>query len=236
MKHIEEYLNDVIKVEPLGKLTTMEDKLYGMSGEMIYIDGKYSGIFISHADYVNWLERQDAQNPKFRIGDTIKKKGTDDIVTISDIDLKNREYKLSNPGFIPFKYEYLWELVEQKPAEYEKPLLEKFKQAIYDCAWGKVTCKVEGESQKEYANRWAEQLLSIVRDWADNYIDSKEDTIARRAYDKGKQAFQKPTWSEKDENMFTNALDMIEWYAGKNENKTRLVSNWLESLKERITK
>ena len=62
------------------------------------------------------LEKQGEQKPKYRIGDTIKKESTGDIVTISEIDLKNREYRLSNTGFIPFKYEHLWELVEQNPA------------------------------------------------------------------------------------------------------------------------
>ena len=58
MKYIEEYLKDIIKVKPLGELTTKEDELDGMSGEMVYIDGKCSNIFISHSDYANWLENQ----------------------------------------------------------------------------------------------------------------------------------------------------------------------------------
>lgn len=62
MKYAEEYLETVVKVKPLGELTTREDILYDMSGEMIYIDGKCSDIFISHADYANWLEKQ-RQNP-----------------------------------------------------------------------------------------------------------------------------------------------------------------------------
>ena len=58
MKYVEEYLKDVTKVKPLGELTTKDDELNGMSGEMVYIDGKCSDIFISHADYANWLEKQ----------------------------------------------------------------------------------------------------------------------------------------------------------------------------------
>lgn len=61
MKYVKEYLNDVIKVKPLGELTTEDDELNGMSGEMVYIDGKCSDIFISHADYANWLEKQTEQ-------------------------------------------------------------------------------------------------------------------------------------------------------------------------------
>jgi hypothetical protein len=45
---------------------------------------------------------------------------------------------------------------------------------------------------------------------------------------------QNPTWSEEDKRMFDYALDMIEWYGGKNEKRVRLVSDWLKSLKQRI--
>ena len=71
--------------------------------------------------------------------------------------------------------------------EEEKPLLEKFKQAIYDCAWEKVTCKKEGETKEEYANRWAEHFLLMVRDWADDYIDYAIQQKLRKSYDKGKR-------------------------------------------------
>lgn len=64
MKYIEEYLETVIKIKPLGELTTQEDTLDGMSGEMVYIDGKCSGIFISHADYANWLENRTNKHPE----------------------------------------------------------------------------------------------------------------------------------------------------------------------------
>lgn len=40
------------------------------------------------------------------------------------VDLKNREYRLSNTGFIPFKYEHLWELVQRNPTDKVEP---KFK-------------------------------------------------------------------------------------------------------------
>jgi hypothetical protein len=74
-------------------------------------------------------------------------------------------YKVYEPNDLELVCE-----IEQKTAdnviEGERPLLEKFKKAAYDCAWGKVTCKKEGETKEEYANRWAEQFLIIVRDWA----------------------------------------------------------------------
>ena len=84
-----------------------------------------------------WLDKQGEQHPKFRIGDTIKKKSTGDIVTISVVDLKNREYRLSNTGFIPFKYEHLWELIERNPTDKVEP---KFHEGDYvvDIDCGKV--------------------------------------------------------------------------------------------------
>lgn len=46
---------------------------------------------------------------------------------------------------------------------------------------------------------------------------------------------EKPAaWSKKDEKMFEYALNMIEWYSGKNEDKSRYVSDWLKSIKQRI--
>ena len=56
MKYIEKYLEEVIKIKPLGQVGTKEDYDCDLSGEMIYIDGKCTDIFISHADYANWLE------------------------------------------------------------------------------------------------------------------------------------------------------------------------------------
>ena len=46
-----------------------------------------------------------------------------------------------------------------------------------------------------------------------------------------KKIEQKLAWSEEDEKMLEYALDMIEWYSGKNEDKSRLVSDWLKSLR-----
>ena len=85
---------------------------------------KFANVKGVYDKHIAWLEKQGEQKPKFRIGDTIKEKSTGDIVTISEVDLKNKEYRLSNTGFIQFKYEYLWELVEQKLADKVEP---KFK-------------------------------------------------------------------------------------------------------------
>lgn len=61
------------------------------------------------------------------------------------------------------------------------------------------------------------------------HAEIKDDEVIIK---KGKQ---KSTWSEEDEDMFAYALDMIEWYGGKDEHKTRIVSDWLKYLKQRYT-
>ena len=58
MKYIEKYLEEVVKVKPLGKVSTKEWTKEGLSGEMVYIDGTCSGTFITHVDYANWLEKK----------------------------------------------------------------------------------------------------------------------------------------------------------------------------------
>lgn len=58
MKYIKEYLKEVRFIEPLGEITSKDDTLYDMSGQSIYINGKYVDIFISDADYAHWLENK----------------------------------------------------------------------------------------------------------------------------------------------------------------------------------
>ena len=73
------------------------------------------------------IKEQKKQKPqyiylKFREGDTIQKiTGDRDIVTIAEVNTDAEEYRLTNSGFIPFKYEHLWYLIEQKPAEWSYP-------------------------------------------------------------------------------------------------------------------
>lgn len=115
---------------------------------------------------------------------------------------------------------------EQKPAEYEKPLLSKFEQAVYDCAWGKVTCKPEGETQEEYAKRWAQRFLSMVRDWADDYIDSQIESAKRKAYDRGKADAEKPVeWSEEDETTFKCIKSILKDYMSENYKGSKYCTN-----------
>ena len=89
------------------------------------------------------------------------------------------------------------------------------------------------ESKDEKIRKW---LLDFVQGLPDEGLDfhfynlNKKQVLAWLE----KQGEQKPAWSEEDEEEFNYALDMIEWYSGKNEKRVRLVSDWLKSLKERL--
>lgn len=60
MKHIEKYLEEEVRVKPLGKVTTdpYESTVGQFIGESIIIDGHDSGIVVAYADYIDWLENK----------------------------------------------------------------------------------------------------------------------------------------------------------------------------------
>jgi len=58
MKYIEQYIEEVIKLKPLGKVTFKDDCLNNLSGIYVYIDGRCTDLFIAHVDYCNWLENK----------------------------------------------------------------------------------------------------------------------------------------------------------------------------------
>lgn len=150
-----------------------------------------------------------------------------------------QEYTNINPTYYAARVGATVErlIKEQKPAEYERPLLSKFEQAVYDCAWGKVTCKPEGETQEEYAKRWAEQFLFMVREWADDYIDFQIESIKCKAYDRGKADAEKPAeWSEEDKKMLCSVIKVLEVMPSARfiPIKREIIIPWLKSLTERF--
>ena len=71
MKYIVEYLEDKLKVKPLGKVST---KLYERTcgdyvGEEIYIDKTFTGIIIYYVDYIKWLEENCTILSDFKLED-----------------------------------------------------------------------------------------------------------------------------------------------------------------------
>lgn len=95
MKFFEQYLKEVRKIKPLGKLETREDMINDLSGEMVYIDGVCTDLFISHADYANWLEEKIDKNifndidPKFKPGQWITYGGFSMPIKVLSIEDNN---------------------------------------------------------------------------------------------------------------------------------------------------
>lgn len=60
MEFINEYLEKVIKIKPLGELSTeeYESECGSYTGEELLIDGKRTGIIVYYIDYLQWLEKQ----------------------------------------------------------------------------------------------------------------------------------------------------------------------------------
>ena len=66
MKYIKEYLEQKIRIKPLGVITTKvhESEPGEYIGESLLIDGEYTGIIIYYIDYINWLEEDFFNNTK----------------------------------------------------------------------------------------------------------------------------------------------------------------------------
>lgn len=60
MKYLNEYLEQKLKIKPLGEVTTIlyESKIGVYSGEEILIDGEFSNIVVYYIDYIDWLENE----------------------------------------------------------------------------------------------------------------------------------------------------------------------------------
>ena len=58
MKYLGRYIEDVLKLKPLGEVSCLDgvDDATGQSGVQILIDGVITGLFVATTDYVKWLE------------------------------------------------------------------------------------------------------------------------------------------------------------------------------------
>lgn len=60
MKYLNEYLEQKLKIKPLGKVTTIlyESEIGVYSGEEILIDDELTNIVVYYINYINWLENE----------------------------------------------------------------------------------------------------------------------------------------------------------------------------------
>lgn len=116
--------------------------------------------------------------------------------------------------------------IEQKPdADFSDLRTWKY---IVDAVW------TEKEGIGQYLDSpFTEEVAKKLQKRFGNIGQKPQRMISAEAKEVmyGKLAY---AWSEEDEKMFDYALDMIEWYSGRNEDKSRLVSDWLNLLKQKI--
>lgn len=210
-------------------------------------------------DIIAWLERQGERNiddkvePKFGIGDWIVIDKSLIIGRIISFDGEYYHY-ISPDGFrqrlhISNANSYrLWTIQDAKDGDvliddYAIIIFRKIGNCIWDdvidyhinliYASGKIAVKtgishhgnVNMTKFKPATKEQCEMLFSKMKEAGYEWDAEKKEL---------KEIEQKTAWSEEDETMFGYALDMIEWYSGKNEDKSRLVSGWLKSIKERM--
>lgn len=58
MKYIEQYMEEVLKIKALGKVTMSPCSHGDETGSSILIDGKDTGIDVWWIDYAKWLEKK----------------------------------------------------------------------------------------------------------------------------------------------------------------------------------
>ena len=148
---------------------TMDDKkdeavtkLYQDLKREFFNGASYENMFPSSpVDAQTKEEKQDEQNPKFRVGDTIKCKYDDRQFTIKSVDLDEGTYTYTQEGCgndIDYADE-MFELVEQKPAwsEEDKMMLQY---AIEHFERQKRNC-VEGGGRKKVMQEFIDWLKSL---------------------------------------------------------------------------
>lgn len=137
------------------------------------------------------------EKSKFKIGDEIYSKKNPSIkyrIIQAGVvnELGEEDYEVENIGsdpeyrgrhyFMSVSKVDSWGEIEQKELG-----LNKFEEAVYDCAWGKVTCKVEGETKEEYAKRHASHLLELAKKMDLNEVkDSGLEEQLKIWFEKGK--------------------------------------------------
>lgn len=203
-------------------------------------------IILNHARKVLNDEWKPANEPKFKVGDWILYSGDyyEGVRHITKIN-ENGYYIERNGlphGIIPFNHEVcmrLWtiedakdgdvlasnksififqeEYIGEKPTAYGGLMNGLFIEGN-DICWTNEKCYPATREQRELL---FQKMKEAGYEWN---AETKEL----------KRIEQNPTWSEEDKEMFNYALDMIEGYSGKNESKSRVVSNWLKFLQERV--
>ena len=200
---------------------------------------------------------------KFREGDIIQKITGGDIVTIAEVDTDAEEYRLTNSGFIPFKYEHLWYLIEQKPAEWSEEDETKLRDVVrlvedsghvksirehYEKFLTSLPERFNLCPEQEWSEEDEEMRNLIITIFEVNHPDgffkaNELGTTDMRgvhteeiiSWLKSLRPQPKQEWSEEDERNLCRAIFYVIGYQKNNgvTNETKECKDWLEFLRLR---
>lgn len=236
------------KVEPKFKIgDTIKCKYDDRQFTIKSVDldkGKYTytqegcGNDIDYADEkFELVEQKPVTVPKFREGDIIKHKDTNEIFEVSKIEIFDTDeiyYHLTNGGYICENSDN-FERVEQKPAEMKTPEeslgidSDTYNKIVDECVYGE-----QKPAWSEEDESWFKELELMVLSF------SNDDSYRKKFFDWLKSLKDRvqpqPKWSEEDEAMRTRCIGVLgKCYMGELPTKVEEELNWLKSLKPHST-
>ena len=222
-----------------------------------------------HTDWIAWLEKQaqmpvDKVEPKFKVGQTIIYKGTENIapqkMTISDI--VKGQYWDDNCCIVPISDQDNWELVEQKPAWSEKYIADVFEKVglakiVREQSNDNLTIALQSamiELSKftpQPKQKWSEEdetkiksIIALLKNPAVCTMDGNKGIIdASIKYLKSLkyrvQPQPKQEWSEEDEEMLKSIIALCDEKMKSTLYQSAIdhaidAKNWLKDLIERV--
>ena len=174
---------------------------------------KFANVKGVYDKHIAWVEKQgehkpaDKVEPKFKVGQTIKKEGFNLGFTI--VKIKDGFYYNDIGDYFPFTAQDYWELVEQKPAWSEEEL-DSITAAINNLEYLK--------------NNYVYHPMGLEP--AITFLKSLKDRVILQS---------KQGWSEEDEYNVAFIVETLLGLDGDKEylSKYKSMANWLKVLKER---
>jgi len=190
------------------------DKAYKCADEVQYRKGYEDAM--SECEKQGKQETIDKVEPKFKVGDCIRHKGSDECHRIVTID--NNYYFCENKHALAIAYQDYFELVEQKPAWSDEQRIEGIIATLMGC----VT------RLSNYGNLVTGDIIASLKDDIE-WLKSLKNKVQP-------QPKQEWSWSEEDEKMLNSIIDVLEVTPSARfvPIKRELMIPWLKSFKERM--
>lgn len=216
-------------------------------------DERIRGAIIDHlkdrnlTEWVAWLEKQGNTNifdvPKISIKNAVEVTSRmqyidDDIKPIAEfiMDYANWDLnkdKWNQPTLTVPLFRVLDALIQKgKPyCECNQNIEKQGEQKSFDYENANIPQKDStwGEEDENFMHDTLGNLTELKDRYGEGYGKVGKCIEWLKSLKDRVQPQSKQEWSEDDKKMFGYALDMVEWYSDKNEDKSRLVSDWLKS-------